>query len=544
MIELRPYQAATIDALFDYLATQEGGGIAVLPTGAGKSVVIAEFVRRAVSEFSDLRVLILAHAKELLAQNAGKLHAVWKDCPLGIYSAGLRSRQIRAQVLVAGIQSIYDKSYQLQAPRAPDLVVIDECHLLSPKSNTMYRRLLSDLKLINPRLAVIGLSATPWRLDSGPLTGGDDPIFTGIAYQVGILELVEKGYLCPLVSKATATKLDTSGVAIRGGDYIVGQLQRAVDVDATTQAAVDEIVQFGRDRTAWLAFCAGVEHAYHVRDAIRERGFTCETVTGETPAAERADILAKFKSGAIRAVTNANVLTTGVDIPSIDLLAFLRPTKSSALYLQMAGRAMRLSPETGKKDALCLDFARVIQTHGPVDQVRMKDRKKGDGGTAPVKECPECHESVYASARVCPCCDHEFPPPEEMARFESTASFLNVMSNEAPAPAIEPEWIAVTGVTYRKHEKPGGTPTLRVIYQCGLLQHSVWIALSHDGYARQKAVAWWRQASQQKHVPASVDEGLNQKSLLRCPTHIRVKPSGKFVEICGYRFADNTAQAA
>ncbi len=543
-MELRDYQAATVDALFDYVSTQTGGGIAVLPTGAGKSVVIAEFARRAAADFPELRVLVLAHSKELLVQNAQKLADVWKGCPIGVYSAGLRSKQIRSQVLVAGVQSIYDKAYQLQTPRAPDLVIIDECHLLSPKSNTMYRRLLSDLRTINPRLALIGLSATPWRLDSGPLTGGDDPIFTGIAYNVGILELVEKGWLCPLVSKATVTKLDTSGVALRGGDFVVGELQRAVDIDSTTQAAVDEIIQFGRDRTAWLAFCAGVDHAYHVRDAIRSRGYTCETVTGDTPAVERADILAKFKSGAIRAVTNANVLTTGVDIPSIDLLAFLRPTKSSALYLQMAGRAMRLSPETGKRDALCLDFARVIQTHGPVDQVRMKDRKKGEG-PAPVKECPACEEHVFASARVCPCCGHEFPPPEELARFESTASFLNVMSNEAPAPKVAPEWIEVTSVSYRVWPaKPGKPPTLRVDYRCGLISHPVWVALEHDGYARQKGVAWWRQASGQKHTPATISMAMEQLSLLRQPSHIQVRPNGKFVDVLAYRFESAEAEAA
>ena len=202
MISLRPYQSAAIDAIYRYYEEYSGNCLITIPTAGGKSLVMATFVEGVLKAFPDQRILIVTHVRELIEQNFTELKKLWPQAPAGIYSAGLKKREIRAQILFAGIQSIHKKVYDVQQC---DLVLIDEAHLIPRTSNTMYRRFLSDLTRLNPQMKVIGLTATPYRLDSGLLHEGDEAIFTDIAYEVSVRELIDDHYLSPLISKRMAT---------------------------------------------------------------------------------------------------------------------------------------------------------------------------------------------------------------------------------------------------------------------------------------------------------------------------------------------------
>ena len=226
MIQLRPYQSAAIEAIYGYFAENAGNPLIVLPTGTGKGLVIASFSARAIADWPDTRILIVTHVKELIAQNHAEMLRLWPEAPAGIYSAGLNKRDLHAQILFAGIQSIHKRAYDIQRC---DLVLIDEAHLIPRTSNTMYRRFLGDLAVINPTLKIIGFTATPYRLDSGMLHEGDGALFTDIAYEAGVAEMIAQGYLCEVVPKRTRTQLDTAGVGSRGGEFIAGQLEAAVD---------------------------------------------------------------------------------------------------------------------------------------------------------------------------------------------------------------------------------------------------------------------------------------------------------------------------
>ena len=403
---MRAYQQAAITAIYNYFADKSGHPIVVIPTAGGKSIVLAAFVQGVLRQWPDQRILIVTHVRELIAQNHAEMMGLWPEAPAGIYSAGLRKREIGARVLFAGIQSIHRRAYEVQQC---DLVLIDEAHLIPRASDTMYRRFLDTLSRINPHLKVIGFTATPYRLDSGMLHQGDERLFTDIAYEVSIRDLIDQGYLCPLVSKATDVELDVAGVGSRGGEFIAGQLQAAVDRDPITKAAIDEVMAYGEDRRSWLVFCSGVAHATHVAEAIRERGVSCATIFGDTPAAERDRIIAAFKRGEIRALASMGVLTTGFNAPAVDLIAMLRPTKSAGLYVQMAGRGTRLAP--GKDNCLVLDFAGNVARHGPVDAVTPKRPGEAEGAP-PTKICPDCDSILAAALRQCPDCGHLFPPPE------------------------------------------------------------------------------------------------------------------------------------
>jgi DNA repair protein RadD len=533
MIELRPYQSAAIEAIYGYFGDKAGNPLIVLPTASGKSVCIAAFMRRAIADWADTRILIVTHVKELIAQNHAEMIRLWPEAPAGIYSAGLNKRDLHAQILFAGIQSVHKCAYDIQRC---DLALIDEAHLIPRTSNTMYRRFLGDLGTINPHLKVIGFTATPYRLDSGLLHEGEGALFTDIAYEAGVAEMIAQGYLCEVVPKRTATQLDTTQVGSRGGEFIPGQLEAAVDIAEVTASAVDEIVHHGADRGSWLVFCAGVRHAEHVRDAIQGRGFACEAILGETASAERDRVIAAFKRGEIRCLTNANVLTTGFNAPGVDLIAMLRPTKSVGLYVQMIGRGTRLSP--GKENCLVLDFAGNVERHGPIDRIDGRKRKKDDeDGTAPVKACPDCQTIVHASTRLCPGCGYEFPPPQP--DLSCTASTSAILSSQ-----IKPEWVTVSDVSYHRHEKPGSPASLRVEYACGLASHREWVCFEHTGYARQKAVQWWQKRLPGQPVPRTVAEALNFSSHLPVPARISVRPQGRYTEITGYEFAPCSAASA
>jgi len=225
-LSLRYYQSAAIQGIYAYFETQAGNPLICIPTAGGKSLVMASFVEGVLKAWPDQRILIVTHVRELIEQNHAELKRLWPEAPAGIYSAGLKQRDIAARILFAGIQSIHRK---LPEVGHCDLVLIDEAHLIPRASNTMYRRFLDGLKRQNPLLKVIGFTATPYRLDSGRLHEGKDAIFTDIAFEVSVRELIDAGYLAPLVSKRMATQLDVSGV----GTPRVSSLPRSLKSPST-----------------------------------------------------------------------------------------------------------------------------------------------------------------------------------------------------------------------------------------------------------------------------------------------------------------------
>lgn len=333
MMQLRPYQQGAVDAIFDYWDQGGGNPLVDLATGTGKSVVISTLARRAIEQWPEARILALVHVKELVEQNAKALLRAWPAAPLGINSAGLGRRDKRSQILYASIQSVAREDAFSLGER--HIIIVDEAHLIPTKGNGQYRTLINRLREAVPKARICGFTATPYRLDSGRLDGGDDRLFDQTVYSYDIGQGVDDGYLSPLISRATGAVIDVSQVKRAGGEFVAGALEAAADREALTAAACDEIIVKGADRRAWLVFCAGVAHAEHVRDAMRARGIHAETVTGDTPKAERDRLINAFREGRLRCLTNANVLTTGFDAPRCDLIAMLRPTLSTSLYVQM-----------------------------------------------------------------------------------------------------------------------------------------------------------------------------------------------------------------
>ena len=398
-LELRGYQKKTIVSLFSWLEKNPGNPCVVLPTGAGKSLVIAGFIQETLEYWPDTRILVLTHQKELIEQDAKQLHRLLPDVSIGIYAASLKMKDLDQPVTFASIQSIYKKQGLLW-----NVILVDECHLINNDDAGMYRTFLK-----NSCRRVIGFTATPYRMGQGYLTDGDG-IFDDLIQPVSILELQGLGYLAKLRSKGTFTKLDVSNVRLRGGEFIDSDLQKELDTFTTNESVAEEIIKSAAyyRREHILIFCSGVEHARHVSEILSEKGMRAAYISGNMSMEDREEILYCFTHGHITALCNANLLTTGFDYPDIDMIAMLRPTMSPGLYLQMAGRGLRLKSNGG--DCLILDFAGNVQRHGPVAFVSPPARKgEARQGVMPCKECPQCLEILPLSLAACPSCGYVFP---------------------------------------------------------------------------------------------------------------------------------------
>ncbi len=536
--QLRPYQQRAIDQLFAWLTEHRGDPCLVLPTGAGKSIVVAEICRSLVQEYPEVRLLMLTHVKELLEQNAEKLRSLWPGAPMGIYSAGLNRRELGEPITFASVQSVAKRAQDLGVI---DICIIDEAHLVGHNDEGSYRNLIRALREINPRMRVIGLTATPYRMGHGLIT--DDPaIFDDLIEPTSIEELLALGFLAPLKSKLTKTHYDLSEVHKRGGEYIESELANAVDTKDQNSAVIDEVIAWGTgkndgiERKSWLFFCSGVEHANHVRDELLSSGILAATITGDTPSGERKKIIDAFKCGTLRALTNNSVLTTGFDHPDTDLIAMMRPTTSPGLYCQMGGRGLRLKKHINH--CLVLDFAGVVEAHGPITSVRMPEKgakkEAGKSDEKPTKPCPECHELLAISARSCGC-GYQFPEPEKP---QLKLRDDDIMGKEGKRADVSGwNWVVHTG-------KGSGIQMLRVDYETAELTEpnvSEYFTIKHEGkggeYAWKKLFQVASKSGVHIRTDFEIQELADRMNAGQAPSSIEYARDGKFFRVLKRDFA-------
>jgi DNA repair protein RadD len=483
---LRDYQQRTLDELYAWWMRSEGTPLVTVPTAGGKSIIIAELCRLLFDTWPEEhpRTVVIVPSKELAEQNGEKLVSlVPSHIRVGFYSASLGRKRPDADVIVATIGSIYKAAHVLGNIKC---VVIDEAHLVNPDGAEAgrYRQFLTDLAKYC-QFRIVGYTATPFRGNGIWLTEGDKPLFHGVASHVTVKELLDKGYISPLIRPmdAVKTRIDTDGIKTTSGDYNIGEL--SVRVESYLPAAAEEACILAADRKKWIAFCATVQNAHHFAHELRKRGISAQVVTGDTPKAERAERIAEFRAGLTRCLITVLALATGFDVPDVDCILWLRPTQSPVLYVQGAGRGFRIAP--GKTDCLWLDFSDTTERLGPVDTIkgRKKPKKSEKQAGAPSKTCDECGEQVPAALPVCPTCGFEFPVKVQEARSASNAAIMSMQA--------EPKVVTypVDKVTYRIHRKEGKPDSIRVDYWEGFkVVASEWVCPLHGGFATGKAQRW------------------------------------------------------
>ena len=530
MLAPRWYQSQANAAVWEYLGSKSGNCVAVLPTGAGKSLLIALLIRQAL-EFGG-RVVVLAHRKELLQQNADEIRGLIPGVDVGIYSAGLKSREIHNAVVVAGIQSVFRKAEDLGRRH---LILVDEAHLISDLEESMYGQFLAAMKA-NEGLRIVGLTATPFRTGAGPICG-PERIFQRVVFEAKTAQLITEGFLCPITNKVAEAEVNTDKVGLRGGEFIESELQAAFDVDEKVQAACAEIIEKTQDRHSILVFASGVHHAEQIAELLPGSA----VVTGETLPIERAETLRRFVAGELRFLVNVDVLTTGFNAKCVDAIAILRATMSPGLFCQMVGRGLRL--HDSKTNCLLLDFGGNIARHGSIDDENFgRSEGKGRAGVAAEngrgKKCPSCELDVSPSTVVCPECNFIFPREREL-KHDITADETSQLTGATP-----PEEWEVRDVVVRVHTKKDDSEapqTVRVDYVCGkagvkgnltTITIPEWTCPGHQGFARSKFLAWWDARSLCDPPDNATDAvALINMGVCRRPVRITTKKDGRWHRI-------------
>lgn len=538
-IQLRWYQEQAADALWS--AMGEESPCAVLPTGSGKSLVIAELCRR--TRTAGGRVIVLQPSKELIQQNADECRALMPGVDVGLYSAGLKSRHTDHDIVFAGIQSCFDKAHKFGNRH---VVLIDEAHLIPPDGEGRFLTFLRDLRAICPHVRLAGLTATAFRTGTGALCGPEN-MLTRVAYMASVSRLMTEGFLCPVINRLMASELDTSGLKVlaRTHEFDAGDAERLFDTDEHVNAACAEVIEKTRDRKSVLVFCSGVRHAEHVRDVLATMsGEAVGIVTGGTMPIERMTTLANFKSGLLRYLVNVDVLTTGFNAKRIDCIAVLRATASPGLFAQICGRGFRV--HEAKQNCLILDLGENIKRHGPIDAddygiPKEKEKREGGGGM-PEKECPACGADNVIAAKVCVECGFQWPAkPRHEANADTESAILQSQ--------IEPTEYLVESASFHRHTKrddPHAPNTLRVDYVCQKAEDagdltrktvSEWVCLDHEGFAKRKALTWWRERSKAE-LERGEDESLIDSAIelwkrgaVAVANRIWVVPKGRFSTI-------------
>ncbi|MEQ9769934.1 DEAD/DEAH box helicase [Pectobacterium jejuense] len=383
---LRPYQREAVSATLDYFRRHTQPAVIVLPTGAGKSLVIAELARLARG-----RVLVLAHVKELVAQNHAKYCAL--DLEADIFAAGLQQRESQGKVVFGSVQSVARNLDQFDS--AFSLLIIDECHRISDDDNSQYQQIIQHLQKTNPQLRLLGLTATPYRLGKGwiyqyhyhgMIRGDERSLFCDCIYELPLRYMIKHGFLVPPdrldmpVVQYDFSKLVARSNGLFSEADLNLELKRQQRI---TPHIISQVIDYAQTRRGVMIFASTVEHAKEITALLPDG--QAALVSADTPAAERDALIDAFKQQSLRYLVNVAVLTTGFDAPHVDLIAILRPTESVSLYQQIVGRGLRLYP--GKTDCLILDYA-----GNPHDLYTPEvGNSKPHTGSQPVQVfCPEC----------------------------------------------------------------------------------------------------------------------------------------------------------
>lgn len=529
-MELRYYQKESIQAIYDYFADNDGHPCVSVGTGLGKSLIAAEFVRGALEAYPETKIHIVVPTQELVEQNYGELINLWPKAPAGIYCSGLGRKDKDAPIVLGTIQSIYKANLP-----TPDLIIADEAHAIPKKDNGMWKAYIGGYEAKNSDLRVIGLTATPFRMDSGRLDEGDDRLFDKVVYDYGIKEGVLDGFLAPLTTKGTKTTLDVSNVGTRGGEFISGELQRAVDVEEINEAIIQESIERAGDRKSWLFFATGITHAEHLAALLCNRGVKAEALTSADNKIQRRNKIEAFRNGEIKALCSMNILTTGFNVKGVDFIAMVRPTKSAGLLVQMMGRGTRLAE--GKENCYVADFSGNLKRHGPIDLI--DGRKRKGKGEAPMKECPECEELLYLVQMTCTACGYKFPEPEYKPKYRAGAAADVILSTDKKTllhnHSKDPQELEVSDVKYSIHTKMDSPDSLKVTYTCGFTDFSEWIHFEIPGGPKFRAQKWWK-ARTHLVFPETAQHAYIMKDRLAIPRHILVIKNGKYWNVVGYRW--------
>jgi len=540
-MQLRPYQLDVVFAVWASIA-KGGNPVLVLPCGSGKTPVGARLIED-VRGWSG-RIVCITHVKELAQQMVEKLERIAPHLYPSICSAGLGERDASGHVVIGTVLTLVKR---IKALGHRDIVLIDEAHCVGPDPKSAYQTIIRELREVNPNLRVIGMTATPWRLGLGHIAG-EKGMFSDVAHEVKILDLIDQKYLVPVRSKENSVKVDVSKVEVAStGDFKEQPLQQVFLAGDAVGDMVGDLLSRALQRIRIMIFTTGKEHALKVLRTLEAMGETerwgqPRVVFGDTSTIERDGITRDYKAGKFRCLVAVRCLTTGFDAPEVDCVALFTSTMSPVLYSQMVGRGMRPAEGTGKINCLVLDYGQNVSRHGPVDGILPPRAPKEAKGEAPTKTCAECGEVNFAGVKVCRDCGQEFAIPDKIEKLDRQAGRMSFLTGE-PIEKAEHDFI-IDSFEYRLHAKPGKPPTLRVIYHTKYMPAvSEFVAFeSPNSWAVNRARKWWRSRSYLPFPQSSTEalKAANRGGLAK-PIRMKLRMGGEFPEIVEVQLTERPA---
>lgn len=511
---LRDYQKAASDAAKGWVKYKKEPCVLSIPTGGGKTHIIHDLAAHFHAQGK--RVCIIAHRKELLEQAASK----FGDLPFQFYSAGIEKGDINAPIVIAGIQTIYDKECD-----PFDIIIADECHRI-PNNTELgtYWQFIAK----HPQANLIGLSATPYRLNGGKLGWGET------IYEIGYQPLLDAGYLCPPTNKVSCTP-DLDDVAISLGDYKLDEIDNIMTDKGMLCDSVEAIMKYAPARNSVLVFCVSITHCELLQKVLEANGIIAEIITGKTQEDDREEIIERFKAGEIKYLLNCEVFLEGFDAPNVDMIVCLRPTKSLGLWQQMIGRGIRI--KEGKKDFLLLDMAGNLAEHGGLGRP-YKEKAKRETAAAKGRICPECetwHEK--ANIKECGDCGYQFP---EMETPKVTHN-RTIDTETSTVYQVPLTTYTVKDVGYYRHVKKGSNKvSLRIEYYCDTHYGKIseWLSPHNESaWARENCRSFFLErgvklAGDLREI--EMDELVRLASYAKMPAQIVVDHSEKYPRIKKY----------
>lgn len=429
MYKLRDYQQQAVNSVVRFFQKKQEPAVIVLPTGAGKSLVIAELARIAKG-----RVLVLAHVKELVEQNYEKYKSYGLSA--GIFSASLGKKDWDQKAIFGSVQSV---------ARAPDeffnnfsLLVIDECHRVAEEGSTQYQEVIRKLLERNPGLFILGLTATPYRMglgwiyeysNLGEIKTDKKRFFKQCVYELPLSYMIKNKYLTiPVKVDIPVTSYDFSELTGRDRAYTITEVEEILNSQKRlTPLIIKNIIDITEryNRKGVMIFSSSIKHAEEIMTHLPAG--QARLVVGDTEMQERDQIIGDFKEKKFKYLVNVSVLTTGFDAPHVDVIAIMRPTESNSLYQQIVGRGLRLSDD--KKDCYILDYAGMgHDIYAP----EISDKRPAKDTVAVIVPCPQCGV------------DNDF-----WGRVDDDGNLLEHYGRKCRAATQDPDTLKITPCGYR-----------------------------------------------------------------------------------------------
>jgi DNA repair protein RadD len=399
---LRPYQAKAVAECWEALKKDANPVLLMASVGAGKSLMLASILL--AMEKQGKRALCLVNNAELVRSNAETL--VNQGGTASIYCAAIGEKDCSAPVVFGTPQSVLNGITKKQdiSKIAFNIIVVDEAHAINYNHHrSSFMRILRFYRQSYENMRVLGATGTQFRFKGAPIVG-EECLFKTQVGNITTEQLIKDGYLVqPEFEIDKELMIDFSGVKVKSnGQFDQKQLVEVVEKNARlTELICKQVVHLvqSQDRRGVFLFATTKRHAYEILSHLPSH--ESAIILGDTPQDKRTSILGKARRSEIKYLVNIAVLTTGIDVPNYDTLAYLRPTESLVLMVQTMGRVLRLSP--GKDHALVLDFAGNIQRHRDWDNPLLLEavKKELDKDNPLVIVCPACSELNTEHARRC-----------------------------------------------------------------------------------------------------------------------------------------------